>query len=297
LDTKDTILGTIGRTPMVRLQKLFRKPGVEILMKLEGFNPCGSVKERIALSIVEGAERDGSLKPGMTLVESSSGNTGIGLAMVAAVKGYPCVVTMAKKVSVERRKMIKAFGAELVLVDGGSDDAWDRADAIAASDSKKYYRVHQYKSRYNAEMHYRTTGPEIWEQAGGKVDVLVATLGTCGTIMGLGRFLREKNSKLRIVSVEPPEKHEQQGIRNLTANRVPEIFDKSIVDDRVIVQDDVALKTAKDLALREGIFAGISSGTAVWAAIEQAKRLVKGTVVTILPDRGEKYLSTPLFDS
>ncbi len=282
---------------MVRLQKLFQKPGVEILMKLEGFNPCGSVKERIALSIVEGAERDGSLQPGMTLVESSSGNTGIGLAMVAAVKGYPCLITMAKKVSVERRKMIKAFGAELVLVDGGSDDAWDRADAIAASDPKKYYRVHQYKSRYNADMHYRTTGPEVWNQSGGNVDVLVVTLGTCGTIMGLGKFLREKNPRLRIVSVEPPEKHEQQGIRNLTANRVPEIFDASIVDERMIVQDDAAFRTTKDLALKEGIFAGISSGTAVWASIEQAKKLAKGTIVTLLPDRGEKYLSTPLFDA
>jgi cysteine synthase B len=290
------ILGTIGRTPMVRLNKLFAKPGVEILLKLEGFNPCGSVKERIALSIVEGAERDGSLKPGMTLVESSSGNTGIGLAMVAAVKGYPCVIAMAKKVSVERRKMIRAFGAELVLVDGGSDDAWDKADAIAASDPRKYYRVHQYRSPYNAEMHFRTTGPEIWAQSGGKVDVLVVTLGTCGTVMGCGRFLREKNARVRIVSVEPPEKHEQQGIRNLTANRVPEIFDAKIVDERMIVADADAFKTARELATKEGIFAGISSGTAVWAAIEQAKKLARGTIVAILPDRGEKYLSTSLFD-
>jgi len=296
LDIKDDILGTIGRTPMVRLRKLFTKPGVDILMKVEGFNPCGSVKERIALSIVEGAERDGSLKPGMTLVESSSGNTGIGLAMVAAVKGYPCLITMAKKASVERRKMIRSFGAQLVLVEGGSDDAWDRADAIAAGEPKKYYRVHQYRSRYNVEMHYRTTGPEIWEQTGGRVDVLVVTLGTCGTIVGAGRFLRERNPRLRIVSVEPPEKHDQQGIRNLTASRVPEIFDRSIVDERMIVSDEDAFRTARELAVREGVFAGISSGTAVWAAIEQAKRLDRGAVVTILPDRGEKYLSTPLFD-
>jgi cysteine synthase len=245
---------------------------------------------------VEGAERDGSLRPGMILVESSSGNTGIGLAMVGAVKGYRVLITMAKKVSVERRKMLRSLGAELVLVDGGSDDAWDKADAIAASDPTKYFRVHQYRSRYNADIHYRTTGPEIWEQSGGKVDVLVVTLGTCGTIVGAGRFLREKNPKVRIVSVEPTEKHEQQGIRNLTVSRVPEIFDRSIVDERVIVTDDDAFRLARELALREGIFAGISSGTAIWAAIEQAKRLERGTVVAVLPDRGEKYLSTPLFD-
>ncbi len=294
---KNSILETIGTTPLVRLR--LRPPGskVEILAKLEGFNPCGSVKERIAHAMVEGAERDGSLRPGMTLVESSSGNTGIGLAMVGAVKGYKVVVTMAKKVSVERRKMLKALGAELVLVDGGSDEAWDKADEIAAGDPRKYFRVHQYKSRYNADCHYRTTGPELWEQTGGTIDVLVVTLGTCGTIMGAGKFLREKNPKLRIVSVEPTEKHEQQGIRNLTANRVPEIFDQSIVDERMICTDDDAFRLAREIALKEGIFAGISSGSALWGAIEQAKRMKKGVVVTIFPDRGEKYLSTPLFDS
>ena len=294
---RSSILETIGATPLVRINRIWSNAKVEILAKLEGFNPCGSVKERISHAMVEGAERDGSLKKGMTLVESSSGNTGIGLAMVGAVKGYKVRVTMAKKASVERRKMLKALGAELVLVDGGSDEAWDKADEIAASDRKKYFRVHQYKSKYNAECHYRTTGPEIWSQAGGKIDVLVVTLGTCGTIMGAGRFLREKNPKLRIVSVEPTEKHEQQGIRNLTANRVPEIYDKSIADERMICKDDDAFRLAREIALKEGIFAGISSGSALWGAIEQAKRLKKGVVVTIFPDRGEKYLSTPLFDS
>jgi cysteine synthase B len=296
-DIKSTVLDTIGATPLVRINNVFRKEGVQILAKLEGFNPCGSVKERIAAAMVEGAERDGSLKKGMTLVESSSGNTGIGLAMVGAVKGYPVLVTMAAKASVERRKMLRSLGAELVLVEGGSDEAWDRADAIAAADPKKYFRVHQYKSRYNADCHYRTTGPELWSQAGGKIDVFVVTLGTCGTIMGAGKFLREKNPRLRIVSVEPTEKHEQQGIRNLTANRVPEIYDKAIAEERMICKDDDAFRLARELALREGIFAGISSGTALWAAIEQAKRLAGGTIVTIFPDRGEKYLSTPLFDS
>ena len=296
MDIRDSILDTIGRTPLIRISRIFRKEGVEILAKHEGLNPCGSVKERIALSMIEGAEREGKLTKEMTLVESSSGNTGIGLAMVAAVKGYRCLITMARKVSMERRKMLRSLGADLVLVDGGSDEAWDKADEIAESDSKKYFRIHQYRSPHNIRTHYETTGPEIWEQTGGRVDVFVATLGTTGTIVGAGRYLKEKNPALRIVSVEPTEKHEQQGIRNLTANRVPEIWDDSIVDQRMICEDADAFRLARELARREGIFAGISSGTAVWAAIEQAKRLDRGVVVTVLPDRGEKYMSTPLFD-
>src|ERR1051325_6164506 len=170
-DIRNSILETVGRTPLVRLNRVFRKPGVQILAKLEGFNPCGSVKERIAVAMLEGAERDGLLRPGMTLVESSSGNTGVGLAMAAAVKGYPCLITMAKKASRERRQMIRAFGAELVLVDGGSDEAWDKADAIAASDPRKYFRIHQYRMEANVRAHLETTGPELWEQTGGKIDV------------------------------------------------------------------------------------------------------------------------------
>jgi S-sulfo-L-cysteine synthase (O-acetyl-L-serine-dependent) len=296
MDIRESILDTIGDTPLVRLRKIFRKPGVDILMKHEGFNPCGSVKERIARSMVEGAERDGTLKPGMILVESSSGNTGIGLAMVGAVKGYRVLITMSKKVSVERRKRIAAFGAELVLVDGGSDEAWQKADDIAASDPRKYFRIHQYKSKHNAQVHYETTAREIWRQTGGRVDVFVATLGTTGTIVGVSRFLREQNPQVRIVSVEPTPVNTQQGIRNITSQRVPEIWDPACVDERMISNDDDAYRLARALATDEGIFAGISSGSALWGAIEQAKRLERGTVVVLLPDRGEKYLSTPLFD-
>jgi len=295
-DIRKNILECVGRTPLIRINRMFRKPGVEILAKHEGFNPAGSVKERIAVSMLEGAERDGLLKPGMTLVESSSGNTGIGLAMAAAVKGYPCLVTMAKKVSRERRQMIRAFGADLVLVDGGSDEAWDKADEIAAGDPKKYFRIHQYRMKYNVEVHYQKTGPEIWEQSGGKVDVFVSTLGTTGTVVGAGRFLREKNPKVRIVSVEPTPKNEQQGIRNITVQRVPEIWDPTSVDERMVCEDEPAFRLARELAAKEGIFAGISSGSAMWGAIEQANRLARGTVVVILPDRGEKYLSTKLFE-
>jgi cysteine synthase B len=295
-DIRNSILETVGRTPMVRLNRLFRKPGVQILAKLEGFNPCGSVKERIAVAMVEGAERDGTLKPGMTLVESSSGNTGVGLAMAAAVKGYPCLITMSKKVSRERRQYIRAFGARLVLVEGGSDEAWDEADRIAASNPRRYFRIHQYRMKENVQVHYESTGPEIWEQTGGAVDVFVATLGTTGTVVGVSRFLREKNPKVRIVSVEPTPKNEQQGIRNLSSQRMPEIWDPASVDERMICKDGPAFRLARQLATKEGIFAGISSGSALWGALEQARRLKKGNVVVLFPDSGAKYLSTKLFD-
>lgn len=296
-DFRRSILDCVGGTPLIRLSRLFRKEGVEILAKHEGFNPAGSVKERVALALLEAAERDGLLKPGMTLVESSSGNTGIGLAMAAAVKGYPCLITMSSKVSVERRQMIRAFGAELVLVEGGSDEAWDRADALAASDPARYCRIHQYRMKANVDIHYATTGPEIWEQTGGKIDVLVATLGTTGTIVGCSRYLREKNPRIRIVSVEPTPKNEQQGIRNLSVQRTPEIWDPAAVDERMISEDEPSFRLARELARQEGLFVGISSGSAVWAAIEQAKRLDQGVIVVILPDSGYKYLSTRLFGS
>ena len=295
-DIKDSILECVGHTPLLRIHRMFRKPGVEILAKHEGSNPCGSVKERIAVAMVEGAERDGRLKPGMTLIESSSGNTGIGLAMAAAVKGYKCVITMAKKASRERRQYIRAFGANLVLVDGGSDQAWDKADEIAASDPKKYFRIHQYKMKYNVEIHYRTTAPEIWEQTGGKVDVFVATLGTTGTVVGCSKFFREKNPRVRIVSVEPTPTNQQEGIRNISVQRVPEIWDPKSVDERMISEDGPSFRLARELATQEGIFAGISSGSAMWAAIDQARRLDRGNVVVILPDSGSKYLSTKLFN-
>jgi cysteine synthase len=296
MDIRESILDTIGRTPLVRLRRIFRKPGVEILLKLEGFNPMGSLKDRIAVWMARKALESGALKPGMTLVESSSGNTGIGLAMVAAALGMKALIAMSKKVSVERRKMMRALGAELVLVDGGSDEAWGKADEIAASDSKKYFRIHQYKSPANALCHYETTGPEIWEQTGGKVDAVVITLGTTGTLMGAGRFLKEKNPKLKIVTVEPSPVNTQQGIRNLRTQRVPDIFEGSLIDHRWETQDEEAYTLARRLALEEGVFAGISSGSCLAGTIRYAGMISRGVIVAVLPDRGEKYLSTPLFD-
>ncbi len=297
MDIKPTICATVGETPLVRIHRMFHKPGVDLLAKLEGFNPMGSVKDRIAVWMVEKAEQSGELKPGMTIVESSSGNTGIGLAMVGAAKGYKVLITMAKKASVERRQMLTALGAELVLVDGGSDDAWDRADAIAAGDPKKYYRANQYKTPYNALAHYEATGPELWRQTDGRIDWVVITLGTTGTLMGVGKFLKEKNPKIRIATVEPTKENTQQGLRNVKYQRRPEIFDESMIDWRLEITDDQAYPLARRLSTEEGIFGGISSGSAMAGAIAVAQKLDRGTIVVILPDRGDKYLSTSLWSS
>ncbi len=292
-----SIVDLIGATPLVLLRRMNPEPEVFLYAKLEGFNPMGSVKERIALRIVEEAERRGDLKPGMTLLESSSGNTGIGLAMVGAVKGYPVLVTMAQKVSVERRQILRALGAEIAFTSssGGSDEAWSLADRLQAENPGKYFRVGQYVNPDNPRAHYEGTAEEVWRQTGGRIDRLVLTLGTCGTLVGMARRLKERKPDIRVVAVEPQEKHAQQGLRNMSESRVPPIMDWSLVDERMVVSDADAYRTARELARREGIFAGISSGTAVFAAIEVARRIRRGHIVTLLPDRGEKYLSTSLF--
>ncbi|MFQ5877624.1 MAG: PLP-dependent cysteine synthase family protein [Acidobacteriota bacterium] len=293
----ESILDTIGDTPLVRIRRMNPEPGVTLYAKLEGFNPMGSVKERIALRIVEEAERRGELKPGMVLLESSSGNTGIGVAMVGAVKGYPVVITMAQKVSVERRQILRALGAEIVFTSpqGGSDEAWEIADRLHAESPGRYFRIAQYENPDNVRAHYEGTAEEIWRQTGGRVDWLVLTLGTTGTLVGLSRRLKERNPNLRVVAVEPQQKHAQQGLRNMTESRVPRIMDWSLVDERMIVNDEDAYRTARELVRKEGIFGGISSGTALFAAIDVARRVRRGHIVTLVPDRGEKYLSTTLF--
>lgn len=295
MDIKPDICATVGHTPLVRINRLVPKPGIDILAKLEGFNPMGSVKDRIAVWMIEKAEKAGELKPGMTIVESSSGNTGIGLAMVGAAKGYKVLITMAKKASVERRQMLRAMGAELLLVDGGSDDAWDKADEIAAADPKKYYRAHQYKSPYNALAHYEATGPELWRQTDGRIDWVVITLGTTGTLMGLGKFLKEKDPKIKIATVEPTKVNTQQGLRNIRYQRRPDIFDEAMIDLRLETTDEEAYPLARRLASEEGIFGGISAGSAMAGALRVAEKLDRGVIVVIIPDRGEKYLSTPLY--
>jgi cysteine synthase B len=297
VEIKDGILETVGRTPMVRLRRMGAPAGVDLVAKIEGFNPMGSVKERIALEIVERAEEEGTLRHGMTLLESSSGNTGIGLAMVGAARGYPVVIVMPWKASVERRAILKALGAELILTppEGSSDTAWEMADEMSRRQPSRFFRIAQYDSPHNAGAHYRHTAVEIWEQCDGRLDAFVATLGTTGTIVGAGRRLRELDPKIRIVAAEPQRKHTQMGLRNLDESRVPSIWDPRAADEKIVVRDEDAYRAARDLARREGIFGGISSGTAVHAALQVAARLGAGRVVALLPDRGEKYLSTSLY--
>jgi cysteinyl-tRNA synthetase len=296
---RESVLDLVGWTPLVRIRKInpHRARGVEILAKLEGHNPCGSVKERVALAMISAAERDGRLAPGKTIVESSSGNTGIGLAMVCAVKGYRLLLTMSAKQSVERRKMLQALGAEVVLTsaEGGSDEAWDRADEIAASDPERYVRLCQYHDRANPECHASGTAEEIWAQTGGRIAAFVAGLGTTGTIVGAGRRLKELAPGCLVVAVEPVPGHRQEGLRNIHVSRVPPIYDRSVVDRTVYTEDDEAFRLTRALARAEGLFCGISSGSALAGALRVAAELSSGNVVVVFPDRGEKYLSTDVF--
>ena len=293
----ENILQTIGRTPLVRINKLWQHPRVEIWAKLEGNNPMGSVKERPALYIVEAAERDGSLKPGMHILESSSGNTGIGLALIGAVKGYPVTIVMPQKVSVERRKILRALGAEIVFTSekGGSDEAWDIAANMHREHPEKYFYTQQYSNDNNTLSHFEGTAYEIWEDMQGDVDVVTVGLGTCGTIMGISHKLKQLKPDIKIIAIEPQQHHAQQGLRNMDESRTPELLDWNAIDEKIVVNDQEAFEYARRLSSEEGIFAGISSGTAIAGSIEIAKRMDQGKIVTIFPDRAEKYFSTELF--
>lgn len=257
-----------------------------------------SVKERPALYIVEAAERDGSLKRGMTILESSSGNTGIGLALIGTVKGYPVTIVMPQKVSAERRKALKALGAEIVFTSetGGSDEAWDIAEKLNNENPGKYFYARQYSNLNNTLSHYEGTANEIWQDLEGQVDVVTVGLGTCGTIIGLAKRLKELKPEVRIVALEPQKKHTQQGLRNMDESRTPELMDWKMIDEKIVVNDSDAYEYARRLAREEGIFGGISCGTAIFGSIQVANRMDHGAIVTIFPDRGEKYFSTSLFD-
>ncbi|MGI6454503.1 MAG: cysteine synthase A [bacterium] len=294
----------IGDTPIVKLNKLPEPDSATVWVKLESFNPSGCVKERIALSMIEAAEAEGVLKPGGTIIEPTSGNTGIGLAMVAAVKGYKVILTMPETMSIERRKILLAFGAEIVLTEGprGMKGAIERAEAILAS-TENSFMPQQFNNPANVKIHYETTGPEIWQQTEGKIDALISGVGTGGTITGAGRYLKEQNSSIKLVAVEPthspvlsggePGPHKIQG---LGAGFIPEIMDMSIVDEVMQVTNEEAMETARRLCSEEGILAGISCGAAAFCALQYAKRVGPGKdVVVVLPDTGERYLSTELF--
>jgi cysteine synthase B len=288
----ETVLGLIGDTPLVGIQALSPRPAVRIYAKLEGQNPGGSSKDRIALAMVDQAERDGVLRPGDTILEPSSGNTGIGLALVAKLRGYRVRVVMPKNVSVERRQLLEIFGAEIVSSPGeeGSNGAIRLAEKLAADDPTLRL-LFQYGNPANPLAHYEGTGPEILRDCP-DVDVFVAGLGTSGTLMGVGRFLKERRPSVRVVAVEPPAGELVQGLRSLEDGFVPPILDPGVLDRRLIVRARESIEWLRRLLNECGVFAGISSGAAVAGAVKAAAELEHGTVVVLLPDGGWKYLSS-----
>ena len=303
----DSILDLVGKTPLVELKRIEEKEGLQakLIAKVESFNPAGSVKDRIAKAMIEDAEAKGLLKEGSVIIEPTSGNTGIGLAAAATVKGYRMILTMPETMSVERRNIVKAYGAEVVLTDGtkGMKGAIEKADELAKEIPNSFI-AGQFVNPANPATHKKTTGPELWEATDGEVDIFVAGVGTGGTITGTGEYLKEKKPEVKIVAVEPASSpvlsegvsgpHKIQGIG---AGFVPETLNTSIYDEIIKVENEDAFETGKYLAAEEAILAGISSGAALYAAIQLAKREEnKGkTIVVLLPDNGDRYYSTPLF--
>ena len=293
------VIDCIGNTPLIRIEAINPVAGVAIFAKLEGNNPGGSVKDRIALYMLKDAENAGLIKKGDTILEATSGNTGIGLAMVGAAKGYRVKLVMPECVSLERRKVLEAFGAELVLSPGneGTDGAIKLAHKILSEHPKDYFMPNQFDNCSNIKAHYETTGKEVIEQTGGKLDMFVAGMGTTGTLMGAGRRLKEYNEKIRIIGVEPFLGHRIQGLKNMQESIVPKIYTPETLDEKIKVNDEDAFETTRKLAVKEGLFVGMSSGAAMYGALRMAELLKHGTIVVILPDRGDRYLSTTLFAS
>jgi len=299
MNTKRGLIAAIGNTPLVELRNFDIPKGVRVLVKLEGNNPGGSVKDRPAAYMLRKAEEAGLLSEGRTILEPTSGNTGIALAMIGAAKGYKVKLVMPGCVSMERRRVLEAYGAELVLSASGeaTDGAIRLAHQILAEEPDRYYMPNQYANENNPLAHYETTGPEILAQTNGEIDVFVAGIGTSGTLMGTGRYLKEKKPSVQIVGIEPRLGHAIQGLKNMKEAIVPEIYNPSGMDEKITVEDEDAFETARTLAISEGLFAGMSSGAAVAGALQVARRMTSGTVVTLLPDRGDRYLSTTLFRS
>jgi cysteine synthase A len=300
----DSVLELVGNTPMVKINKLLSEGSAEIFAKIEFFNPCGSIKDRICNAMVSTAEKAGKVKTGDTIIEPTSGNTGIGLAFVCAAKGYRLVLTMPEIMSVERRNMLKAFGAELILTEGSKDmlGAVEKAQELAAE--KRYFQPQQFKNPANPEAHRRTTAREILSQTGG-LDAFVAGVGTGGTITGVGEVLREEFGRsVRIVAVEPSRSsvlsggsHRIHGIQGIGAGFVPDVLNREIIDEIIQVTDEDAYETARRIIREEGILCGVSSGANFFASLKVAQELGRGKkVVTVFPDTGERYLSTELFD-
>jgi len=291
------ILDTIGNTPIVKINHLNKNKNVTILAKLEGFNPTGSIKDRIALRMIEQAEKDGVLTKDKIIIEATSGNTGIGLAMIGRVKGYKVNIVMSRAVSIERQKIINAFGGEIILTDPekGTDGAIVKTKELLKQFPEKYYNPNQFSNETNKLAHYFTTAEEIWNQTNGEITHFVSALGTSGTIMGVGMRLKEKKSSIKIVEAHPVKGHYIQGLKNMEEAIVPEIYDPKKIDISIKIESEAAFEMTRRIVAEEAIFVGMSSGAAMIAALEVAKDIDKGTIVVIFPDRGEKYLSTDLF--
>ena len=292
--TYPTIEDCVGSTPLVRLQRM-NHTNSTVLLKLEGNNPAGSVKDRPALNMIKGAEADGFIKPGDRLIEATSGNTGIALAMAAAIKGYRMCLIMPDNATTERKDAMRAYGAELILVSAeqGMEGARDLADRMA--DNGEGIVLNQFANRYNPVAHIQGTGPEIWQQTNGKVTHFVSSMGTTGTIMGVSEYLKSKNSAIQIVGLQPNEGDQIPGIRRWPKAYLPRIYDESRVDQVIDISQRDAEDTMRRLAREEGIFAGVSSGGAVFAALKLAETLTDATIVAIVCDRGDRYLSSGVF--
>ena len=298
MDIKNNILEAIGNTPMVRINSLNPNPDVNIYAKLEGFNPSGSIKDRIAVKMIAEAEKEGRLRPGQTIIEPTSGNTGIGLAIIGIVKGYPVEIVMSEAVSMERRKIIRSLGGQVILTpaEEGTDGAIRLARKMVAENPEKYFMPDQFANAANYLAHYETTALEIWQQTGGEIDYLVCSLGTSGTIMGLSRFLKLMKPSIKIVCAQPVKGHYIQGLKNMEEAIVPDIYDPSQIDIQELIDSEEAIEMARQLIKKEGIFAGMSSGAAMLAAYRTASKISSGNIVVLFPDRAEKYISTVMFE-
>lgn len=294
-----SLWSAIGNTPLVELTHLKNGSAVKIFGKLEGSNPGGSVKDRPAYYMIKHAEESGALTKGRTILEPTSGNTGIALAMIGAAKGYQVKLLMPECVSSERRLILEALGAEVILTPAkeGTDGAIRRAHALHETEPEKYYMPNQYDNENNVRAHYETTGPEVYHQTTGGIDVFVAGMGTGGTLMGTAKYLREKKPDIRVVGVEPTLGHTIQGLKNMREAIVPKIYREENLDEKIVVEDGEAFEVTRLMAQKEGVFVGLSSGAAMAGALRVAEKMSKGTVVVILPDRGDRYLSVTQFRS
>lgn len=293
----NNILDTIGNTPLVKINNLCKKKNVDIYAKIEGVNPTGSIKDRIALKMIEQAECEGTLVPGKIIIEPTSGNTGISLAMIGVLKGYDVEVVMSSAVSIERVNMLKAYGAKVILTDAdqGTDGAIRKARKMVADNPEKYFMPDQFSNHYNKVAHYSTTAEEMIRDTVGRITHFVSALGTSGTLMGTAKRLKELNPEIKIVEAHPEKGHYIQGLKNMEEAICPDIYDPSKIDISIMIDSEQALIMARRIVKQEGIFCGMSSGAAMIAALKVADMIDSGVIVCIFPDRGEKYLSTLLF--